>query len=134
MGWMMETKTTGSGESDEALVRHYLMALNNGQLLEALNTFSMDARLRDELGRERHGIREIAASFARREEPMKVEIEELQHEGDAVTARVRMSSSASRSPKVYRSVFQVNRERIHSLVIEPVTAARTRRIRLVTSA
>ena len=131
---MLETMIAGSGEPDEALVRHYLTALNNGQFLDALNTFSMDARLRDESGRERHGIREIAASFARREEPMKVEIEDLQREGDAVAVRVRMTTSTNRAPKVYRSVFQINRDRIRSLVIEPVTAARTRRTRLAKSA
>lgn len=126
--------TAGNSGPDEAVVMHYLTALNNGQFLDALNTFSMDARFRDESGRERHGIREIAASFARREGPMKVEIEELQREGDAVTVRVRMTSSSNRTAKVYRSVFRVTRDRIHSLVIDPLPAPRTRRTRLVKSA
>jgi len=126
--------TAGSSGPDEAVVRHYLTALNNGQFLDALNAFSMDARLRDESGRERNGIREIAASFARREGPMKVEIEDLQREGDAVTVRVRMTSSSNHTPKVYRSVFRVTRERIHSLVIDPLPAPRTRRTRLAKSA
>lgn len=120
--------------SDEVLVRHYLTALNNGRFLDALSAFSMDARLRDEMGRERRGIREIAASFARREEPVRVEIEDLQHEGDAVAVRVRMTSSANPAPKVYRSVFQVSRDRINSLVIEPLPAPRSRRARVAKSA
>ena len=118
---------------DELLVRQYLAALNNGQFLDALNAFSMDAHLRDELGRERQGIREIAASFARRETPVKVEIEKLQREGDAVAVRMRMSSSSNRTPKRYRSVFRVDRDRIHSLIIEPVPAARTPKARSATS-
>lgn len=116
-------------EPDELLVRQYLAALNNGHFLDALNAFSMDARLRDERGRERQGIREIAASFARRETPVKVEIEDLQHEGDAVAVRVRMTSSSNRTPKSYRSVFRVDRDRIHSLIIEPVPATETRKAR-----
>ncbi|HYM40957.1 MAG TPA: nuclear transport factor 2 family protein [Thermoplasmata archaeon] len=131
---MMEAMNAGSGGPEEALVRHYLTALNNGRFLDALNAFSMDARLRDELGHERHGIREIAASFAHRGEPIKVEIEEVRQEGDAVTARVRMTSSANRAPKVYRSVFRVDRDRIRSLVIEPVPPARARRTRITTTA
>ena len=123
----------GQDEPNELLVRYYLTALNNGQFFDALNAFSMDARLRDELGRERQGIREIAASFARREEPVRVEIEDLQHEGDAVAVRVRMISSSNQAPKVYRSVFRINRDRIHSLVIEPVPTARRRKTRLASS-
>lgn len=134
MGWMSDSMTAGKGGGDETLVRDYLTALNNGRFLDALNTFSMDARLRDEFGRERNGIREIAASFARREEPVKVEIEDLQHEGDAVAVRMRMTSSANRAPKVYWSVFRINRDRIHSLVIEPVPPTRIRRARLAESA
>ena len=135
---MVEATTAGTGELDEAIVRHYLMALNEGQFLDALNAFSMDARLRDESGLERRGIREIAASFARREGPATVEIEELRCEGDTVAVRMRMTSSANRAPTVYRSVFQIDRGRIHSLVIEPVPAARTprapRQVRLSGSA
>ncbi len=117
---MLETMVPGPEEPDETLVRHYLTALNTGRFIDALNAFSLDASFRDESGRERHGIREIAAAFARREGPLKVDIEELRREGDAVAVRVRMSSPADRTPKMYRSVFRVRRARIHSLEIDPL--------------
>jgi ketosteroid isomerase-like protein len=104
--------------SEEALVRDYLTALNEGHFLDALNTFSMDASMRDAAGRERRGIREIAAAFARDERPVRVEIEELTREGDAVAVRVRMRFPQSSVPKTYRSVFRVRRDRIQSLVVD----------------
>ncbi len=124
---MMETMVPGQDEPDEALVRHYLSALNTGRFIDALNAFSLDASFRDESGRERHGIREIAAIFARREQPLKVEIEDLRREGDAVAVRIRMTSPADRTPKTYRSVFRVRRARIHSLEIDPLPTPRPRR-------
>ncbi len=107
-------------EAEEAVVRHYLKALDNGRILDALNTFSMDARMRDAGGHERRGIREIAAAFASQEHPVGVEIEELENEGEAVAVRLRMTFPESHEPRVYRSVFRVSRDRIRSLVIDPV--------------
>ena len=121
---MMETMDRVRAEPDEALVRHYLAALNEGQVIDALNAFSMDASFRDESGRERHGIREIAAAFVHRERPAQMEIEELRHEGDAVAVRFRVRSPASLTPRVYRSVFRVRQDRIRSLEIAPLPAAR----------
>jgi hypothetical protein len=112
--------------SEEALVRDYLTALNEGHFLDALNTFSMDASMRDAAGRERRGIREIAAAFARDERPVRVEIEELTREGDAVAVRVRMRFPQSRVPKTYRSVFRVRRNRIQSLVVDSRPAREAR--------
>lgn len=116
---MPETQTT---RADEDVVRTYLTALNNGQILEALNTFSLDARLRDETGRERHGIREIAESFVARKHPVKVDIEDLETRGDTVAVRVRMMFPEGREAKVYRSLFRVSRDRIRSLEIHRVPA------------
>lgn len=116
--------------ADVAVVRHYLSALNNGEFLDALNAFSMDARMRDQAGRERHGIREIAAAFASQEHPVSVDIEDLEKEGEAVAVRVRMTFSEAREPKIYRSVFRVSRDRIHSLVMDPLPASPARRTRL----
>ncbi len=113
-------------DAEEAVVRHYLTALGNGRVLDALNSFSMDARLRDASGRERHGIREIAAAFASQEHPVRVEIEELEKEGEAVAVRMRMTFPETHEPRVYRSVFRVSRDRIRSLVIDPVPARRGR--------
>ena len=121
---MPELKTTST---DEAVVRHYLSALGSGHVLDALNTFSMDARMRDEAGRERHGIREIAAAFASQEHPEKVDIEELEKEGEAVAVRVRMTFAGALEPRVYRSVFRVSRDRIHSLIMDPVPMRSSRR-------
>ncbi len=122
---MIEQTLPGPGEPEEAIVRHYLAALNDGQVLEALSVFSMDASLRDETGHERHGIREIAAAFARRERPVKVEIEDLRREGDKLAVRVRMSSPADRRPKFYRSVFRVGGDRIRALEISPLPASKS---------
>ncbi len=124
---MSESEVTSA---DVAVVRHYLSALNSGQFLDALNAFSMDARLRDPAGRERHGIREIAAAFASQERPVSVDIEDLEKEGEAVAVRVRMTFREAREPEVYRSVFRVSRNRIHSLVMDPVPASRSRARRL----
>ncbi len=123
---MLETIVPGPDEPDETIVRHYLTALNTGRFIDALNAFSLDASFRDESGHERHGIREIAAAFARREGPLKLEIEELRREGDTVAVRVRMTSAVDRTPKVYRSVFRVRCSRIHSLEIDPVPVSRQR--------
>ena len=128
---MLDTIAPGQQRPDQALVRHYLAALNNGQILDALNAFSMDALLRDESGRERHGIREIAAAFAQRERPIKVEIEELRSEGDAVAVRVRMSFPKDRTPEVYRSLFHVRRNRIHALEMDPLPPSPSARGRFV---
>lgn len=115
-----------TASADEAVVRHYLSALNNGQFLDALNAFSMDARMRDQAGRERRGIREIAAAFASERHPVSVDIEDLEKEGEAVAVRVRMTFPEAREPTIYRSVFRVSRNRIHSLVMDPLPASRSR--------
>ncbi len=113
---MTQLKTANA---DEAVVRHYLTALGKGQVLDALNAFSMDARMRDGAGRERRGIREIAAAFASQEHPAKVDIEDLEKEGEAVAVRVRMTFPGTREPRVYRTVFRVSRDRIRSLDMDP---------------
>ena len=123
---MLESIPSAVEEPDERLVRDYLAALNHGQLIDALSAFSMDASFRDQSGREKHGIREIAEAFVRQERPVRVEIEDLQREGDAVSVRVRMSTRANRGPRTYRSVFHVSRNRIHSLEIDPIPTARHR--------
>ncbi len=108
--------------AEEDVVRHYLAALSKGQVLDALNAFSMDAQMRDGRGPERRGIREIAAAFASQERPVKVEVEELEKEGEAVAVRMRVTFPEMDEPRVYRGVFQVNHDRIRSLVMDPVPA------------
>ena len=120
---MSETATT----ADEAVVRHYLTALGNGHVLDALNAFSMDAQLRDGTGRERHGIREIAAAFPSQERHGRVDNEDLRNEGGTVAVRVRMTFPKDHEPRAYRGVFRVSRERIRSLILDPVPTSRTRR-------
>lgn len=124
---MSERETTAA---EEAVVRHYLAALDRGEVLDALNAFSMDARLRDPAGKERHGIREIAAAFASQDRPVKVDIEDLEKEGEEVAVRVRMTFPESHEPRVYRSVFRVSRDRIRSLVMDPLPARPSRRERV----
>jgi len=120
----------GWEEPDERLVKDYLDALSAGRFLDALNAFSMEASFRDESGRERHGIREIAAAFALHVRPLSVEIEELRHEGDVLSVRVRMSFPENRTPKIYRSVFRIRRDRIDSLEIDSLPASRPKKGRL----
>jgi ketosteroid isomerase-like protein len=131
---MLETMNPGNGEPEEALVRSYLAALNNGESIEALNAFATDALYRDESGREQRGIREIVAAFVRRQKPLSVEIEELQRDGDAVSVRMRMTYPAKDAPRVYRSVFRVQGDRIRSLVIDPLPVPRSRKSRVTKSA
>lgn len=123
----MSEKDTMNAE--EAVVRHYLAALDRGQVVDALNTFSMDARLRDASGQEQRGIREIAAAFASNERPMSVDIEELEKEGEAIAVRVRMTFREAEEPRIYRSVFRVSRDRIRSLVTDPLPNHPSRRRR-----
>lgn len=117
----MSTETMpGPERADEDLVRHYLAALSRGEIIEVLDAFSMDASMRDELGRERRGIREIAKAFASQVRPSRVEVEALERTGDAVAARVRMDFPTGHETQVYRTVFRVRRNRIHSLVIDAI--------------
>lgn len=120
---MSESITTNA---DLAVVRHYLTALGNGEVLDALSTFSMDAKMRDERGRERRGIREIAAAFASRDLPVTVDVEELAQEGEAVAVRMRMTFPEMAESREYRSVFRVNRDRIRSVVTDPLPTRHTR--------
>lgn len=131
---MSEVDVAGARAPDEAVVRGFLTALDSGRFLDALNAFSMDARMRDEAGRERRGIREIAAAFASQAHPVRVEIEDLEKEGREVAVRVRMTFPESRATKTYRSVFRVDRDRIHSLVMNLEPTTRSRRNRLAQSA
>lgn len=105
---------------EEAIVRNYLVAVGAGRTLDALDVFSMDARMRDASGHERRGIREIAASFANQEHPVQLEVEQLENDGGAVAVRMRMRFSETRAPRVYLAVFHVTRDRIRSVVMEPV--------------
>ncbi len=123
-----------SSRGNESVVRRYLTALNQGHVLDALNTFGMDAEMRDWAGRERHGIREIAAAFAGREHPVQVEVERLETRGDAVMVRLRVIFAGSHESRIYRSEFHVTRDRIRSLLIEPVPSRRTPEDRAALSA
>ena len=131
---MALSDSSGSDRSDEALVRQYLIAWSDGRVLDALNTLSMDARMRDPAGHERRGIRQIAQAFAERERQTKVEIEDLRKEGDIIAVRLRMTSAKNRAPKDYRSVFWVSRNRIQSLMIDLVPIENPRKSLLSKSA
>ena len=108
-------------------MRHYLAALDRGQVVDALSTFSMDARMRDAHGDEQRGIREIAAAFATRPRPLKVDVEEVRREGEAVAVRMRMTFPDDSDPREFRGIFRVSRERIRSLVLNPVPSSGSRR-------
>ncbi len=124
---MSKVDVPGFVEPDEAVVRQYLTALNSGRFLDALNAFSMDASMRDRAGQERRGIREIAAAFASQERPVRVEVEDLEKEGEEVAVRVRMTFPGNRAPRRYRSIFRVDRDRILSLVMDAEPAQRIHR-------
>lgn len=131
---MAQSDSSASDRSDEALVRQYLTAWSNGRVLDALNTLSMDAMMRDPAGHERRGIREVARAFAGREHETRVEIEDVHTEGDVIAVRLRMTSSENRVPRDYRSVFCVSQNRIQSLMIDLVPAERPRKGLLTRSA
>lgn len=126
---MLETRVPGQDGPDESLVRDYLRALSSGRFLDALSAFSMDASLREESGLERHGIREIAAAFARRERPLTMEIEDLHREGDAVSVLLRMRLPNHPADEEYRSLFHIRQDRIRSLEIETMPGPRSRKDR-----
>ncbi len=127
---MSELRAPGPGGPETALVRHYLTALNEGQVLDALSAFSMDAQMRDASGRERHGIREIAAAFANRPRPLKVDVDDVRQEGETVAVRMRMSFPEDHELREFQGVFRVSHERIRSVTVDPVPSSRSRRSRL----
>ncbi len=129
---MSELDAPTAMRPEEAVVRDYLTALNSGHVVDVLNAFSMDARLRDSAGRERHGIREIAEAFAGRERHVKVDLEDVRREGDAVSVRVRLTYSEDRPSRDFQGVFRVRHNRIESLAIDPLPATARRKRRLVT--
>ena len=105
--------------ANEVLVRAYFDALRRGAIVDALNAFATDATLLGEDGRRRRGIREIAAFFASRRDPMEIHIDELKKSRDSVTARIRVEDARTGQTHGYRDVFRLGRHRIRSLSVEP---------------
>ena len=104
--------------ANEALVRAYFDALRRGAIVDALNAFATDATLLGEDGRSRRGIREIAAFFASRRDPMAIHIDELERSRDSITARIRVEDARTGQTHGYRDVFRLGRHRIRSLTVE----------------
>ena len=96
----------------EEVVRRFYDFLAHGRLVDALNLFTTDARLRDASGRESAGIRAITSSLLSYRVPQDIAVERMEPEDGEIRATVRSPSGRS----VGR--FSVARGRIKSLRME----------------
>src|SRR5438094_8051194 len=96
----------------EEVVRRFYDFLARGRLVDALNLFTTDARLRDASGRESAGIRAITSSLLTYRVPQDIAREQVEPEGREIRAPVRSPGGRS----VGRS--SVARGRIQSLRLE----------------
>ncbi len=113
-----ETKSPGPN-TNEALVRDYFDALRRGAIVDALNAFATDATFLGEDGRSRRGIREIAAFFANRRDPLTIQVDAVERVQGSIIARVRVQDGRSGRTEEYRDVFRLSGQRIRSLTVEP---------------
>ena len=96
----------------EEVVRRFYDFLARGRLVDALNLFTTDARLRDASGRESAGIRAITSSLLTYRVPQDIAVEEMEPEDGEIRATIRSPGGRS----VGR--FSVARGRIKSLRME----------------
>jgi hypothetical protein len=99
----------------EETVRRLLDALASGRVLDALDTFAMDAVIRDARGEEHRGIREIV-EFVNRLRPGSMRAEDIEKERDTVTATVR-SRTGGREERA-RHTYTLGGGRVRSLRID----------------
>ena len=105
-------------------VRKFLDALGSGRVLDALDTFAIDAVVRDANGNEHRRMREIA-KFVNRLAPQPLQIENIQEDRDTVTAIVR--SGAGGKGRRMRHTYTVGGGRLQSLRIEGIRGRSGRR-------
>ena len=99
----------------EETVRRLLDALASGRVLDALDTFAMDAVIQDARGEEYRGIREIV-EFVNRLRPGSMRAEDIVKERDTVTATVR-SRTGGREERA-RHTYTLGGGRVRSLRID----------------
>ena len=99
----------------EETVRRLLDALASGRVLDALDTFAMDAVIQDARGEEHRGIREIV-EFVNRLRPGSMRAEDIVKEQDTVTATVR-SRTGGREERA-RHTYTLGGGRVRSLRID----------------
>jgi len=99
----------------EETVRRLLDALASGRVLDALDTFAMDAVIQDARGEEYRGIREIV-EFVNRLRPGSLRAEDIVKERDTVTATVR-SRTGGREERA-RHTYTLGGGRVRSLRID----------------
>src|SRR2546428_12445782 len=76
----------------EEVVRRFYDFLARGRLVDALNLFTTDARLRDASGRESAGIRAITFSLLTYRVPQDIAVEQIEPEDGEDRATVRSPS------------------------------------------
>jgi hypothetical protein len=79
----------------EEVVRRFYGFLARGQLVDALDLFTTDARFREGSKRESAGIRAIAASLLAYREPQEISVESVDADGPEVRAVVRSKKGRS---------------------------------------
>src|SRR5439155_10353146 len=79
----------------EEVVRRFYDFLARGRLVDALNLFTTDARLRDASGRESAGIRAITSSLLTYRVPQDIAVEEMEPEDGESRATIRSPGGRS---------------------------------------
>src|SRR2546428_11592071 len=79
----------------EEVVRRFYDFLARGRLVDALNLFTTDARLRDASGRESARARAITSSLLTYRVPQGIAVEQMEPEGGEIRATGRSPSGRS---------------------------------------
>lgn len=101
--------------SPEDLAHRFLQSLQNGRLVDALDTLAPDAVVSDGEGPDRHGLREIAASLLPYRTPDRLIVEGIEATGGTVRARVRVVPGPRKSGRRYNARIDVRAGRIRAV-------------------
>lgn len=105
--------------SPEDLAHRFLQSLQNGKLVDALDTLAPDAVVSDGEGPDRHGLREIATSLLPYRTPDRLVVEGIRATGGTVNARVRVSPGPGKRSRRYNARIDVRAGRIRAVDFQP---------------
>jgi ketosteroid isomerase-like protein len=116
---MSATTADHETETPDALARRFLDSLQKGRVVDALEALAPDAVLTEPPGKDRHGLREIAESLRPYRTPDRLAIDQIESEGDEVSALVRVVRKEKQALQRYRANIVVRRGRIASVRFSP---------------
>ncbi len=106
-------------ESAVDVAQRFLQALEDGRIIDALDTFAADAVIREGDGHERRGMRAIALSLLPYRTPGRVEVVEVRRSTHGATAYLRAHPGPGAGIREYRATFRVAGNRIRSMYLKP---------------